>query len=80
MSDRHRWRTEDVSLHGHRPWGRARYRGRRCVGTEQTSQDTAAVAREVHAHVQQASISEALAFGGTYQSMLLKERCILLQM
>lgn len=49
------------------------------MGTEQTSQDTAAVAREVHAHVQQASIAEALAFGGPQQSTLLEERGVLLQ-
>lgn len=45
----------------------------------QSSQDTAAVTREEHAHVHQARIAEALAFGGPYQSVLLKECRILLQ-
>lgn len=45
----------------------------------QSSQDTAAVAREEHAHVHQAGIAEALAFSGPYQSVLLKECRVLLQ-
>lgn len=49
------------------------------MGTVQTSQDTAAVAREVHAHVHQAGIAEALALSGPHQSVLLKECCVLLQ-
>lgn len=49
------------------------------MGTVQTGQDTASVAREVHSHVHQAGIAEALAFGGPYQSVLLKECRVLLQ-
>lgn len=49
------------------------------MGAVKTSQDAAAVAGEVHAHVQQASIAEALALGGPHQSVLLKECRVLLQ-
>lgn len=49
------------------------------MGTEQASQDAAAVARKLYTHVHQAGIAEALAICGPHQSMMLKEHGVLLQ-
>lgn len=68
-----------MTLHGHGPWGQAGCRGWGCVGTEQASQDAAAVAREHHAHVHQAGVTEALAVCGPHQAVLLEEPRVLLQ-
>lgn len=68
-----------MTLHGHGPLGQAGCRGWGRVGTEQASQDAAAVAGEQHAHVHQAGIAEALALCGPHQSVLLKEPGVLLQ-
>lgn len=68
-----------MTLHGHRPWGGVGCGGWWREGTEQASEDAAAVTRQYHAHVHQAGITEVLALGGPHQPVLLKEPSVLLQ-